>query len=328
MYNYSKNFFSEKAGETHFIRDKLEKVFRLCEILQYLNETPLFAENLALKGGTAINLAIFAMPRLSVDIDLDFTKISNRDEMLENRQIINNELLDFMYAQGYWLSPHTKNPHSLDSWVFYFQNSAGNRDVLKVEINYSMRDHVLPIVKVKPTVDFVPLETKIATLHPLELFGSKINALVARSTPRDIYDVNNMLKFNIFPTKTEQDLLRKIAVFYMIVGGDYGKMDFDFSKIKNLKYPKIRSELSPLLKKTEHFDFEQAQTDVVNFVSELMTLTEGEKMFIENFNAGAYCPELLFDDSEIVERIKTHPMAVWKNTLISSGLTRNSKHKN
>ena len=43
---------------------------------------------LALKGGTAINLTIFNLPRLSVDIDLDFSENINRDEMLEKRPII------------------------------------------------------------------------------------------------------------------------------------------------------------------------------------------------------------------------------------------------
>jgi len=120
------------SAETGFIRDNLEKVFRLCEILQYLNEELLFIDHLALKGGTAINLTVFDAPRLSVDIDLDFTKECSREEMLQIRTIINDKLLIFMFAQGYALSPNTKNPHSLDSWVFYFQNAAGNRDSISI----------------------------------------------------------------------------------------------------------------------------------------------------------------------------------------------------
>jgi predicted nucleotidyltransferase component of viral defense system len=65
MYNYNKSFLEKVAAETGFIRDNLEKVFRLCEILQYLNENQLFEDHLALKGGTAINLTVFNLPRLS-----------------------------------------------------------------------------------------------------------------------------------------------------------------------------------------------------------------------------------------------------------------------
>ena len=84
MYNYSKIFLDKIATEADFIRDNLEKSFRLCEILQYLNENQLFVEHLALKGGTAINLTVFDMPRMSVDIDLDFAKACCREEMLKH----------------------------------------------------------------------------------------------------------------------------------------------------------------------------------------------------------------------------------------------------
>ena len=46
-----------------------------------MQSDPLLKESLALKGGTAINLTIFDLPRLSVDIDLDYAKNNSRDEM-------------------------------------------------------------------------------------------------------------------------------------------------------------------------------------------------------------------------------------------------------
>ena len=42
----------------------------------------MLAEALALKGGTAINLTIFNLPRLSVDIDLDYSRNVSKDEMI------------------------------------------------------------------------------------------------------------------------------------------------------------------------------------------------------------------------------------------------------
>ncbi|MGB4407397.1 MAG: nucleotidyl transferase AbiEii/AbiGii toxin family protein [Sphaerochaeta sp.] len=63
-----------RATELNFIRDTLEKVFRLTEILSYINENPIMKNCLALKGGTAINLTVFDLPRLSVDIDLDYVQ--------------------------------------------------------------------------------------------------------------------------------------------------------------------------------------------------------------------------------------------------------------
>ena len=75
MYNYSKKFLEKIAAETGFIRDNMEKVFRLSDILQFLNANSSTKEYLSLKGGTAINLIVFNMPRLSVDIDLDYSAV-------------------------------------------------------------------------------------------------------------------------------------------------------------------------------------------------------------------------------------------------------------
>jgi len=312
MYNYSKSFLDKIATETGFIRDNLEKVFRLCEILQYLNENQLFANQLTLKGGTAINLTVFDMPRLSVDIDLDFSKECNREEMLELRTNINDNLLNFMFAQAYALSPNTKNPHSLDSWVFYFQNSVGNRDSIGIEINYSMRNHIFPVEKRKINVEFLNVEPEVNTLATLELFGSKIKALIERTAARDLYDVQNMLTYNVIQSG-KQDLLRKIVIFYLVIGAKKKiELPFNFESINSLSYNRIRTNLIPMLRKNEQFDFETAKIVVKDYLSQLMILTDNEKLFIEKFNQGIYQPDLLFEDEDIIERIKEHPMAVWK----------------
>ena len=312
MYNYSKDFFDKISTETGFIRDNLEKVFRLCEVLQYLNESRMFAECLVLKGGTAINMTVFDLPRVSVDIDLDFDRECRRDEMLKMRTEINENLLNYMFAQGYALSPNTKNPHSLDSWVFYYQNSAGNRDSIRIEINYSLRNHIFPAVKKKIITDFVNMKCEINTLSTFELFGTKIKALIERTAARDLYDVHNMIKCDVIKEE-EQGSLRKIVIFYLVIGAKHRiELPFHFDNINNLKYNQIRAKLIPVLKKSEHFDFEAAKIIVKEYLSELMILTNNEKLFVEKFNQGVYQPDLLFEDDEIIERIKEHPMAVWK----------------
>ena len=37
-----------------------------------------------------------------------------------------------------------------------------------------------------------------------------------------------------------------------------------------------------------------------------------KKEYVREFNAKKYIPELLFEDKEMVNRIKFHPMALWK----------------
>ena len=117
---YEKRIMSKLADKSGFIRDTLEKVYRLVNILEYLHQNPFLKNRLALKGGTAINLFIFNLPRLSVDIDLDYCNPVNRDKMFEEREIIKEDLLKYMKSQDYKLSPKSKNPHSLDSFVFNY----------------------------------------------------------------------------------------------------------------------------------------------------------------------------------------------------------------
>ncbi len=52
----------------------------LLQVLPYIAKEKIFA----LKGGTAINLFVRNMPRLSVDIDLTYTLINTRNEALKN----------------------------------------------------------------------------------------------------------------------------------------------------------------------------------------------------------------------------------------------------
>ncbi len=308
---YNKQDLEKIASETGFIRDNLEKIFRLYDVLKFLNENPLFAESLALKGGTAINLLVFDLPRLSVDIDLDFTKSCLKEEMLQIRDQINKEIVNYLFSQDYTLSPNTRNPHSLDSWVFYYQNAAGNKDNFKIEINYSMRNHILSLINKEAEFDFLP-RNRIRGLSPLELFGSKIKALLERGAARDLYDVSNMLNKDLF-RKEELPTLRKIILFYCAVGGNKPPTtEFKFEAIDNLRFSQIRSSLIPVLRKTERFDFEKAKIEVKEFLSNLLVLTDDEKLFIVKFNQKEYCPELLFEDKEILERIKDHPMAIWK----------------
>jgi len=81
--------------ETGFIRDNLKKIFRLYDIFKFLNENSLFLENLVLKGVTEINLLVFDLPRLSVYINLDFTKACEKEEMIQIRDQINKEIVNY-----------------------------------------------------------------------------------------------------------------------------------------------------------------------------------------------------------------------------------------
>lgn len=54
MAAYNKKTLAAQAKELGFVRDTLEKVVRLADILKFMESDPLLKTSLALKGGTAI----------------------------------------------------------------------------------------------------------------------------------------------------------------------------------------------------------------------------------------------------------------------------------
>lgn len=62
----------------------------------------------------------------------------------------------------------------------------------------------------------------------------------------------------------------------------------------------------------DKFDLEGKKQQAKDYIASLMKPTEAEIEYMERFLAKEYKPELLFKDAEIVERLRDHPMALWK----------------
>ena len=87
----------------------------------------------------------------------------------------------------------SKKTHALDSFVFNYSNMFNATDMIKIEVNYMNRIHLFDYEK-----RIITLPSKngneVLTLSKIDLFASKTNALIYRTTIRDIYDVYNMIK--------------------------------------------------------------------------------------------------------------------------------------
>lgn len=304
----SKQYLSGLTMESNFIKDTLEKVLRLSEILKFLNSDVVFKNKLALKGGTAINLTAVELPRLSVDIDLDFTINVDKNELPKIKGVFTERLLGYMWQEGYSVGD-IREHHALMSCVFYYINTAGNRDNIKIEINFLDRCHILPLEKKKILTKGVVEDFEILTLSTIELYASKINALLSRATPRDLYDVNAMIEKDVISNKK---LLKKCLVFYNAVGGDYDIQRVDFKNIEKIDYKKYKTQLKPMLSKNDLFNIELAKEKVINYLKDLLVFTDDEKEFLRNFNSKKYLPNLLFSDQDILDNIKYHPAAIWR----------------
>ena len=298
------------AQQYGFVRDTFEKVLRLREILRFMNEEEYLREHLLLKGGTAINMAVFNLPRLSVDIDMDYSPNDTKEDMLKAREKVTTLIKNYMAAEGYQLSQGSRFSHSLDAFYYQYQNAGGSRDMIKIELNYSLRAHILEPVYRKILPEVFDDGMTIRMVAPMEIFAAKGNALSSRAAARDLYDWGNMIAENLFAN--ERDMFRKCFAFYATISAETVNRNFDTSAIDSIKIDKIRRELFPVLSKKEKFVLEERKQQAKDYIAELMQLTEREQEYMDRFIAKEYVPNLLFDDVEIVERIKEHPMAIWK----------------
>ena len=310
MNEYNRKEMGKQSAELGFIRDTFEKMSRLIGVLSFFERDPVLSRYLALKGGTAINLTIFNLPRLSVDIDLDFAENLPLDEMMGVRGSIRNTIRQYMAMNGYIRSDKSKEFHSLDSDVYQYINTGGVKDNIKIEINYSIRSHVLPLAKRQIETLGVFTPTQVLAVDPIEIFAAKIAALLSRTAARDLYDANNMVYFGLFD-ETQTDLLRRCVVFYAAISSEHTPLEFDFSTFEKLTFHDIRTKLIPMLRKKERFDLTAAQERVKEYLGAVLELTENDKQFLSSFANGEYRPELLFSGDELA-RVANHPMALWK----------------
>lgn len=310
---YNKADMAALASEYGFQRDTFEKVLRLKKILEYFQQEKVLREHLVLKGGTAINLTVFPLPRLSVDIDMDYIPNDDREEMLAVREEISEIVKDFMEDEGYRLAVNSRFSHSLDAFHFQYQNAAGNMDMLKIELNYSLRAHVLEPVQREILTDAFDGKVNIITVHPIEIFAAKANALISRAAARDLYDFHNLVVQN--PFSEQGDLFRKTIIFYATISAETVNRTFDTSAIDSLRFNKIRRDLFPVLTRQEtkvHFDLDAYKNEVKAYLEKLMNMSPQEQEYMERFVIGEYRPELLYSDKDILSRIEKHPMAIWK----------------
>lgn len=148
---------------------------------------------LAMKGGTALNLFLHDMPRLSVDIDAVFTRHDVPRELAI--QTIGEELTairDRVARMGYGVvMPKTAEGHEAKLFI-----RADDAEV-KVEVNYVFRGTVRPIDHrqlVPAARERFAASIELPVLAPAELYGSKLVAALDRQHPRDLFDVMLMLE--------------------------------------------------------------------------------------------------------------------------------------
>lgn len=308
-FEYDKKHIQQIASGHFYTATNVEKVIRLSMILEDLNHLEEFAGNLLLKGGTAINLVAFDdIPRLSVDLDLDFAHNLSKEETNGCREKINKALSAYSKKMGYRMSD--RSSFVLDSKSLLYNTTTGSVDKIKLDINYHSRCHIYPAAcsNVPFPFDIEDKHIRVAHLNIIELFAGKIKALFERCKPR--FDVFSLAQSTLLSERKEKDALRKCVVFYSVLGNadKPNLLKRDLNEIRKMPFQTLKTQLLPMLHtKLGHFDKDHLFDVAIDYLENLMKLEDSENKFIELFFRGIFRPELLFEEP-ISTNLMTHPV--------------------
>jgi len=172
----------------------------------------------AMKGGTAINLFVHGMPRLSVDIDLVYPDWSaSRADAL--RAIADELAAIAERLQRIGLSARTVRAEGLgESKLLVERAGRGGDALVKIEANLVFRGTVLPTTRraLSPVVsDMFSAEVSVPMLAVDELYGSKLVAAMDRQHPRDLFDVMRLYDAGIDGVRGVTDGMVECFVLYL-----------------------------------------------------------------------------------------------------------------
>jgi predicted nucleotidyltransferase component of viral defense system len=272
-----------------------DRVALLVKLIPYVAQE----DTLALKGGTAINMFVWEMPRLSVDIDLTYLPFDNRKTALQN---ISNSLMRLKQRvesdiRGIKIEP----VYSTDNSAIKINCILGN-DEVKIEVNTTMRGNIYPTRQAPLTEKAQEYFNTFAEMKLMsigEIMGGKICAALDRQHPRDLFDIHNLfLRGGITPEIKEGFIAGLLS---------------NNKPLSETLAPHLKDQRQAFANQFEgmtaqpfsYADFEKAQAKLFSSISSI--LTDQDKQLILSIKAGE--PDWSLSK---IERLKDLPAVQWK----------------
>ena len=312
----SKEVLLHESKKNHYKPEILEKVYRLLTALDQFMSVPYLRERLVLKGGTALNLFYFnQVPRLSVDIDLNYIGQLDRNAMLQERPIINDSIQRIFQQNQFELDRHPTH-HAGGKMVWRYPSLLGQKGNLEIDLNYMYRQPLWPIKWLVPNISFGN-ENKVPVLDIHELAAGKLSALFSRHASRDLFDAHYLL------TKCELELkkLRIAFVTYLAMTDiplthlkpEY--IDSNIFDIRNRLFPVLRQKELPRAQKDLKKWANQILDELHEALLMVIPLKKTEIDFILKIRESSEIkPELLTDNPKLLKIIQFHPAIHWAVT--------------
>lgn len=217
--------------------------------LSELYKMPLVKENLAFKGGTALNkLFIDPQARYSEDIDLTLVK----------RIPIGKTIDQLRDAIDPWLGK-PKYKHSKVSFkLFYpYTSISGEKVKLKIEINLTTYEQAfgLRYMDFNHRSSYYSGSSTITTFELDELMGTKLKALYNRNKSRDLFDMWLVIKRGL----VNLDRVMESFHFYSeMEENPVSRAQFEANIYAKKKSPEFRGDMSQLLAGDVDWDVDEA----------------------------------------------------------------------
>jgi predicted nucleotidyltransferase component of viral defense system len=236
----------QEAAQTGFQFESYEKVHVLVRLLNAIRAHPFLGTRLALKGRTALNVFVLDLPRLSVDIDLNYVGAPDRATMLAERPRIEQALQQVAGRLALKVQ-RVPSDHAGGKWRLAYTTTLGRPGAIEVDINFMLRTPLWPTV----SRDSRPLggdkASGVLVLDGHELAAGKLAALVARSASRDVFDAREVLRW------PELDRA-KLRLGFVVYGG-LNRVDWRTITVDNVRttakdadvqlIPMLRSDIRP-----------------------------------------------------------------------------------
>ncbi|HVZ79819.1 MAG TPA: nucleotidyl transferase AbiEii/AbiGii toxin family protein [bacterium] len=267
----------------------------LLQVLPYFEKQGHFA----LKGGTAINLFLREMPRLSVDIDLTYLPVNPRDEALSN---ISRSLKE-VAAQVRKVLGAKVDEQTLKGTDYTVKMTVRQADAtIKVEPNLVLRGSIYPPVQEKlckkAEKEFeLSVSTKVLSLA--DIYGGKICAALDRQHPRDFFDVKLLLE-----KEGLTDEIRRAFVVYL-ASHDRPMNELLKPKWKDIKSVFEKEFKGMTLEPVELNDLLETRDELLRLIHK--GLKDKEKKFLLSLKDGE--PDWTLLDLPNIERL---PGLQWK----------------
>jgi len=298
---------------TGFKAQMVEKVLHLVNLLNVLNAHPFLKGRCVLKGGTALNMFLLDLPRLSVDIDLNYIGALDREEMVAERPQIEQAARAVFSREGF-TTKRVPVEHAGGKWRLSYQTFTGQSGNIEVDLNFMFRQ---PLWDIQPADShqlggFQAKNIPILDVH--ELAAGKLAALLARGQARDLFDCHRLLNMDVLQRE-------RLRIAFIAYGGMNRKdwrtvsiedVDFDTAEVARLLVPTLpvgiaKGQSSPA-EYGAHLVSECRES-----LSEVLPFSNAESEFLNLLlDHGKIDSTVLTSDPTLQKRIQSQPLLEWK----------------